>query len=42
VAAVYFDLSPYDPFGSGIGWSPGILLVTFISAALLIRSRYEE
>jgi hypothetical protein len=42
VLAVWADLSPYDPFGPGIGWSPGILVVTFISAFLLIRSRYEE
>jgi basic amino acid/polyamine antiporter, APA family len=42
VLAVWVDLSPYDPFGPGIGWSPGILVVTFISAFLLIRSRYEE
>jgi APA family basic amino acid/polyamine antiporter len=40
--AIYADLSPYDPFGDGIGWSPGVLLVTFASAFLLIRSRYEE
>jgi APA family basic amino acid/polyamine antiporter len=42
VLAVYLDLSPYDPFGTGLGWSPGVLIVTFISAFLLIRSRYEE
>jgi hypothetical protein len=40
--AIYADLSQYDPFGPGIGWSPGILVVTFASAFLLIRSRYEE
>jgi APA family basic amino acid/polyamine antiporter len=40
--AIYADLSPYDPFGPGIGWSPGILVVTFISAFLLIRGRYED
>jgi len=42
VLAIWVDLSPYDPFGPGIGWSPGILVVTFASAFLLIRSRYEE
>jgi APA family basic amino acid/polyamine antiporter len=42
VLAVYLDLSSYDPFGTGLGWSPGVLIVTFISAFLLIRSRYEE
>jgi APA family basic amino acid/polyamine antiporter len=40
--AIYADLSPYDPFGPGIGWSPGILVVTFASAFLLIRGRYED
>jgi hypothetical protein len=42
VLAVYVDLSRYDPFGPGLGWSPGILVVTFISAFLLVRSRYED
>jgi hypothetical protein len=42
VLAVYLDLSQYDPFGTGLGWSPGVLIVTFISAFLLVRSRYEE
>ena len=42
VLALYLDLSPYDPFGPGIGWSPGVLVITFLSALLLIRSRYEE
>ena len=40
--AIYADLSAYDPFGPGIGWSPGILVVTFVSAFLLIRGRYED
>jgi APA family basic amino acid/polyamine antiporter len=39
--AVLLDLSPYDPFGPRLGWSPGILLVAFFSALLLIRSRGE-
>ena len=42
VMAVYIDLSRYDPFGPGLGWSPGILGVMFISAFLLVRSRYEN
>ena len=42
VLAVYIDLSRYDPFGPGLGWSPGILGVMFISAFLLVRSRYEN
>ena len=40
--AIYVDLSAYDPFGPGLGWSPGVLIVTFASAFLLVRSRYEE
>ena len=40
--AIYADLSPYDPFGPRIGWSPGVLAVTLLSAYLLVRSRYEE
>jgi hypothetical protein len=39
--AVAFDLSPYDPFGPGLGWSPGILAVTFAAAWMLLRSRDE-
>jgi len=42
ILAVYLDLSRYDPFGPGLGWSPGVLVVTFLSAFLLVRSRYEE
>ncbi len=41
VLAVALDLSPYDPFGPGLGWSPGILIVTFVAAWLLLRSRHE-
>jgi basic amino acid/polyamine antiporter, APA family len=40
--AIYVDLSHYDPFGPGLGWSPGVLVVTFAAAFLLVRSRYEE
>jgi APA family basic amino acid/polyamine antiporter len=42
VLAVAFDLSPYDPFGPGLGWSPGILAVTFAAAWMLLRSRDES
>ncbi len=41
VLAVALDLSPYDPFGPKLGWSPGILGVTFAAAWLLLRSRSE-
>jgi basic amino acid/polyamine antiporter, APA family len=40
--ATYVDLSPYDPFGPGLGWSPGVVVVTLAAAYLLVRSRYEE
>ncbi len=39
--AVGVDLSPYDPFGPGLGWSPGIVLTTLIAAYLLNRSHSE-
>jgi APA family basic amino acid/polyamine antiporter len=41
VLAVVADLSPNDPFGPGLGWSPGILIVTFVAAWLLLRSWHE-
>ena len=40
--AVFVDLSPYDPFGPGLGWSPGLVIVAFIAAYLLNRSHAEE
>jgi APA family basic amino acid/polyamine antiporter len=42
VLAVVADLSPNDPFGPGLGWSPGILIVTFMAAWLLLRSWHES
>ena len=39
--AVGVDLSSYDPFGPGIGWSPGIVAVALIAAYLLNRGRSE-
>jgi len=39
--AVGVDLSTYDPFGTGIGWSPGIVVTTLIAAYLLNRSHQE-
>ena len=40
--AVYVDLSRYDPFGSGLGWSPGLVAVAFMAAYLLSRSHAEQ
>jgi APA family basic amino acid/polyamine antiporter len=40
--AVYLDLSPFDPTGSGLGWSPGLVGVAFIAAYLLNRSYTEQ
>jgi APA family basic amino acid/polyamine antiporter len=39
--AVGVDLSTYDPFGTGIGWSPGIVVTTLLAAYLLNRSHSE-
>ena len=39
--AVGVDLSSYDPFGPGVGWSPGIVLTTLLAAYLLNRSHGE-
>jgi hypothetical protein len=39
--AVGVDLSPADPFGPGLGWSPGIVVTTLIAAYLLNRSHSE-
>jgi APA family basic amino acid/polyamine antiporter len=40
--AVGVDLSNYDPFGTSLGWSPGIVLVALIAAYLLNRSHSEQ
>jgi basic amino acid/polyamine antiporter, APA family len=40
--AVGVDLSSYDPFGPGLGWSPGIVVVALIAAYLLNRSHAEQ
>ncbi len=40
--AVFVDLSPYDPFGPGLGWSPGLVVVAFLAAYLLNRSHSEQ
>jgi basic amino acid/polyamine antiporter, APA family len=39
--AVGVDLSSVDPFGAGLGWSPGIVVTTLIAAYLLNRSHSE-
>ena len=40
--AVFVDLSPLDPTGPGLGWSPGLVIVAFIAAYLLNRSHAEQ
>jgi len=40
--AVGVDLSNYDPFGPGLGWSPGIVITALLAAYLLNRSRSEQ
>ena len=40
--AIFVDLSPYDPFGPGLGWSPGLVVVAFLAAYVLNRSHAEE
>lgn len=40
--AVFVDLSKYDPFGPGLGWSPGLVAVAFFAAYLLNRSHSEQ
>jgi hypothetical protein len=39
--AVGVDFSNYDPFGPGMNWSPGIVLVALMAAYLLNRSQGE-
>jgi basic amino acid/polyamine antiporter, APA family len=40
--AIFVNLSRYDPFGSRLSWSPGLVLVAFIAAYLLNRSHGER
>jgi len=40
--AVFIDLSGYDPFGTGLGWSPGLVVVAFLAAYVLNRSHAEQ
>ena len=39
--ALLLDLSPLDPFGPNLGWSPGVLLMVWVSVYLLARGRSE-
>jgi Na+(H+)/acetate symporter ActP len=40
--AVFVDLSSYDPTGTALGWSPGLVVVAFLAAYVLNRSHSEE
>ncbi len=40
--AVFIDLSAFDPFGPGLGWSQGLVIVAFLAAYVLNRSHSEE
>jgi hypothetical protein len=42
VLAVVADLSPYDPFGPSLGWSPGIIMVALVAGWMLLRSHEEN
>ncbi|MDQ6774209.1 MAG: APC family permease [Candidatus Dormibacteraeota bacterium] len=42
VAVIVIDLSPLDPTGPGLGWSPGFVVVFLVAAGILIRSRVER
>ena len=42
VLALVADLSQYDPFGPGLGWSPGIIMVALVAGWMLLRSQEEN
>jgi hypothetical protein len=42
VAAVMVDLSSLDPFGPGLGWSPGLVMVFLLVALILVRNRTDR
>jgi hypothetical protein len=42
VLAVLADLSPLDPFGPKLGWSPGVILIAGFTLLLLVRSTGER
>src|SRR5437660_1263949 len=39
VAAVLMDLSPLDPTGPGLGWSPGVIVIAAIVGLALVGGR---
>src|SRR5436309_1935533 len=39
--AVFIDLSAFDPFGPGLGWSPGLVIVACLAAYGLKRSHSD-
>jgi basic amino acid/polyamine antiporter, APA family len=42
VLALVGDLSQFDPFGPGLGWSPGIIMVALVAGWMLLRSHEES
>ena len=42
IAAVALDLSRFDPFGTEISWSPGIVVILLVVAYFILRSRSES
>ena len=40
--ALNADLSPLDPFGPKLGWSPGVILIAGFTMLLLARSGGER
>ncbi|HEY4026761.1 MAG TPA: APC family permease [Candidatus Dormibacteraeota bacterium] len=42
VVAVLIDLSPLDPFGPGLGWSPGVIVIAVIAVLLLAGGRDDQ
>lgn len=42
VLAVVFDLFPVAPFGRGLGWVPGFILVAVLAGFFLLRARGDR
>ena len=42
VLALLIDLSPLDPFGPGLGWSPGVIMMALFGVLLLVGSHDDE
>jgi APA family basic amino acid/polyamine antiporter len=40
--AVLVDLSPLDPFGPGLGWSPGVIVIAIVVVLALAGGRDED